>query len=133
MPRVFRLSGAARRCPEVEAWTGAVDGALGGLVVDAVLRVRGLGDDVLERMHDGYATFCVGDVAFAYVGAFRAHVNVGFFHGADLPDPEGLLQGTGKRMRHVKLRPGAAPDDAALGALLSAARALAAQLAADDG
>jgi hypothetical protein len=38
---------------------------------------------------------------------FTAHVNVGFFRGAELSDPNGLLQGTGKFMRHVKLRPGA--------------------------
>ncbi|MEI9965905.1 MAG: DUF1801 domain-containing protein [Caulobacteraceae bacterium] len=53
-------------------------------------------------MHDGHPTACVGDAAFAYVDAFRAHVNVGFFHGAALDDPAGLLEGTGKRMRHVK-------------------------------
>jgi hypothetical protein len=48
----------------------------------------------------------VGDAAFAYVNAFTAHVNVGFFRGAELADPERLLEGTGKFMRHVKLRPG---------------------------
>ena len=56
-------------------------------------------------LHDGHPTACVGDAAFAYVNAFKAHVNVGFFRGAELADPEGLLEGTGKFMRHVKLRP----------------------------
>lgn len=54
-------------------------------------------------------TACAGDAAFAYVNAFKAHVNVGFFRGAELYDPEGLLEGTGKLMRHVKLRPGDDP------------------------
>ena len=72
-------------------------------------------------MHDGYATACVQDAPFAYVGVFKAHVNVGFFHGAALPDIEGLLVGTGKKMRHVKLRPGHAVDEASLEALVSAA------------
>jgi hypothetical protein len=50
-------------------------------------------------------------------------VNVGFFQGAGLPDPARLLQGAGKRMRHVKLRPGAAIDAASLTRLIEAAYA----------
>ena len=67
--------------------------------------MRDCGDDVRELLHDGHPTACVGDAAFAYVNAFRAHVNVGFFRGADIADPKGMLEGTGKFMRHVKLRP----------------------------
>jgi hypothetical protein len=63
----------------------------------------------------------VGEVAFAYVDAFSAHVNVGFFFGAMLDDPAGLLEGGGKRMRHVKLRWGKAVNAAALGDLIAAA------------
>ena len=74
-----------------------------------------------ELMHDGCPTACVEDAAFAYVNAFRAHVNVGFFHGASLPDPAGLLEGSGRFMRHVKLRPGTAADGEALEALIAAA------------
>jgi hypothetical protein len=46
---------------------------------------------------------------------------VGFFHGAALPDPARLLQGNGKFMRHVKLRPGTATNAVALGRLIDAA------------
>ena len=67
--------------------------------------MRDRGDDVRELLHDGYPTACVADAAFAYVGVFTAHVNVGFFRGAELDDPNGLLEGTGKFMRHVKIRP----------------------------
>ncbi len=67
--------------------------------------MRDCGDDVRELLHDGHPTACVGDAAFAYVNAFKAHVNAGFFRGAEIADPEGLLEGTGKFMRHVKLRP----------------------------
>ncbi len=66
---------------------------------------------------------CLGDAPFGYVNAYTSHVNVGFFHGAALPDPARLLQGTGRFMRHVKLRPGTAPDAAALGRLIEAAYA----------
>jgi hypothetical protein len=65
--------------------------------------MRTCGDDVREVLHDGHPTACVADAAFAYVNAFKAHVNVGFFRGAEIDDPHRLLEGTGKFMRHVKL------------------------------
>ena len=40
---------------------------------------------------------------FCYIGVFKEHVNLGFYYGADLPDPEGLLDGTGKKLRHVRI------------------------------
>ena len=79
------------------------------------------GDDVHVVMHDGCPTACVDSAAFAYVGAFTAHVTVGFFHGAALPDPAGLLQGSGKFMRHVKLVPDRSLDRPAIEALITAA------------
>ncbi len=83
--------------------------------------MRGCGEDVLELLHDGHPTACVGDAAFAYVNAFKAHVNVGFFRGAGIADPHGLLEGTGKFMRHVKLRPACDVDAAALTELIETA------------
>jgi hypothetical protein len=72
-------------------------------------------------LHDGHPTACVNDAAFAYVNAFKAHVNVGFFRGAEIADPEGLLQGTGRFMRHVKLKPGSDVDASALKRLIDTA------------
>jgi hypothetical protein len=76
--------------------------------------MRACGDDVRELLHDGHPTACVGDAAFAYVNAFKAHVNVGFFRGAEIADPHGVLEGTGKFMRHVKLTPHRNVDAGAL-------------------
>jgi len=72
-------------------------------------------------LHDGCPVACLGDAPFGYVNVFTSHVNVGFFHGASLPDPARLLQGAGKYMRHVKLRPGKGVDAAALTKLIDAA------------
>lgn len=83
--------------------------------------MRHCGDDVRELLHDGHPTACVHDAAFAYANAFTAHVNVGFFRGAELDDPDGLLEGAGKYMRHVKLRPGQPVDDEALQTLIRTA------------
>lgn len=98
-------------------------GALGAIAKRWFEVMRSCGGDVRELLHDGHPTACVKDAAFAYVNAFKAHVNVGFFRGAELPDPEGLLEGTGRFMRHVKLRPAEAIDANALRRLILAAYA----------
>ena len=61
------------------------------------------------------------DEAQRWLNAFRAHVNVGFFRGAEIADPHGLLDGAGKFMRHVKLRSGREVDAAALRRLIETA------------
>lgn len=121
--RLFRFDRTHRRDPDVEAWFDDQTPALARLARPWFERLRVLGDDVREVLHDGHPTACVGDAAFAHVDAFQAHVNLGFFHGSALPDPAGLLEGAGKFMRHVKLRPGVDVDGAALGALLDVAYA----------
>ena len=50
-------------------------------------RLRGCGTDIRELVHDGHLIACVEDAAFAYVDAFRAHANVGFFHAAENTAP----------------------------------------------
>lgn len=121
MTRLFLLSGATRHEPDVAAWFTAQDDELRQLARAWFDRVRACGPDVGELLHDGHPTACVDGAAFAYVDAFAAHAAIGFFHGAELDDPRGLLQGSGKHMRHVKLRPGRPVDAAALDALIAAA------------
>jgi hypothetical protein len=117
------LPGGVKRNPAIDAWLSDQPAELGAIAHEWFDKMRQCGDDVRELLHDGCPVACVQDAPFAYVNAFRAHVNVGFFHGADLPDPAGLLAGTGKRMRHVKLRPGATADFGALADLIEAAYA----------
>jgi hypothetical protein len=121
MSGLFRFPEATGRDPAIDAWLTRQVPALGALARTWFLRIRDCGSDVRELMHDGCPTACVEDAAFAYVGVFTAHVNVGFFHGAELEDPTGLLEGTGKRMRHVKVKPGADLDARSLDALIRAA------------
>lgn len=40
---------------------------------------------------------------FCYIAPQKKYVNLGFFYGADLPDPKNLLEGTGKKLRHIKV------------------------------
>lgn len=131
MTRLFQLSGAVSRSDAVEEWLDHWGDERGIIARRWFGRLRECGRDVEELLHDGMATACVKQAAFAYVAVFKAHVNVGFFNGAALPDPAGLLVGEGKHMRHVKLRPGVAFDDTALDALIAAAyRDIKAQLRA---
>ena len=121
MPAFLTFSGGVKREPAIDRWIDAQSSELGAIARTWFTLMRQCGTDVRELMHDGCPTVCVQDAAFAYVNAFRAHVNVGFFHGAALADPTGLLQGTGKHMRHVKVKPGHAVDAPSLEGLVTAA------------
>jgi len=118
---LFRLSGAIQRDPAIDRWMKEHPGELGGIAREWFEVMRDCGDEVRELLHDGCPTACLGDAAFAYVNVFSAHVNVGFFQGASLPDPARMLQGGGKFRRHVKLKPGMATNSAALHRLIEAA------------
>jgi hypothetical protein len=120
MDAMLRFSGAGKRDPVIEEWLNRTD-ALTAIARTWFKRMRACGDDVLELMHDGCPTVCVEDAPFAYVNVFKHHTNVGFFYGAHLDDPAGLLEGTGKNMRHVRLKPDGVRDSGALGQLIHAA------------
>ena len=117
----LRFDGTVQRDPEIDAWMKKHAGVLGGIARQWFEVMRNCGDEVREVLHDGCPVACVGDAPFGYVNVFTSHVNVGFFHGAVLPDPARLLQGSGKYMRHVKLKPGVATNAAALNRLIGAA------------
>ncbi len=57
---------------------------------------------------------------FCYIGVFKKHVNLGFYYGEELPDPRGLLEGTGKNFRHIKVKNSEEVDQPALREILIA-------------
>jgi len=118
---LLRFPTSVKRDPDIQAWMKDHSGELGAIAQRWFEVMRGCGNDVREVLHDGHPTACVGHAAFGYVNAFTAHVNVGFFRGADIADPKGLLEGTGKFMRHVKLAPGRDADAGALTSLIKTA------------
>jgi hypothetical protein len=120
---LLRFDGAVERDPAIDAWMNDHAGELGDLAHQWFEVMRKCGDEVRELLHDGCPVACLGDAPFGYVNVFTSHVNVGFFHGASLSDPTCLLQGAGKFMRHVKLKPGTAVNAAALGRLIQTAYA----------
>ena len=120
MADLMRFSNSLQHSIDVDEWLSAEPYELVSIAHKWFSKMRNCGTDVKELIHDGCPVACIGDAAFAYVNVFKAHVNVGFFLGATLKDPAGLLEGTGKRMRHVKIRPGKEVDEQALGALIEA-------------
>ena len=123
MSQLFRFPTSVKRDPAIEIWMREHTGELGQIAKHWFGIMRACGADVREVLHDGHPTACVTDAAFAYVNAFKAHVNVGFFRGASLADPHRLLEGTGKFMRHVKLSPERGLDATALSSLIATAYA----------
>ncbi len=120
MSAILRFTEAVERDPTIDSWLSGSDD-LRSMARSWFARMRECGDDVRELMHDSCPVACVEDAPFGYVNVFKAHVNVGFYQGASLRDPAGLLEGSGKRMRHVKLKPGSELDTSALDALITAA------------
>ena len=120
---LMRFPSSMRRDPAIEVWMREQPDELAAIAHRWFEVMRNCGADVRELIHDDQPTACVGDVAFAYVDAFTAHVNVGFFRGAEIDDPQALLEGTGKFMRHVKLRPDRDVDATALKKLVETAYA----------
>ena len=118
---LLRFNGAVQRDPAIDMWLQERPRELGAIARQWFEVMRKCGDEVRELLHYGHPVACLGDAPFGYVNVFTSHVNVGFFHGAALPDPARLLQGDGKFMRHVKLRPGTAINTAALNSLIDAA------------
>jgi len=118
---LFRLNGTVERDPAIDGWMKEHAGELGVIAQEWFEVMRECGDEVREVLHDGCPTACLGDAAFGYVNVFTSHVNVGFFQGSSLPDPARLLEGSGKFMRHVKLKPGTAGNAAALTRLIEEA------------
>ena len=123
MSKLMRFPNSVKRDPAIDTWMHEHSGELGAIAQRWFEVMRNCGSDVRELLHDGHPTACVGDAAFGYVNAFKAHVNVGFFRGAEIADPESLLEGTGKLMRHVKLGPGRNVNAAALKRLIETAYA----------
>jgi hypothetical protein len=117
---ILRFDGTKKRDPAIADWFRRRPEPFKTMALEWFDLMRAAGPDVEELLHDGYPIVCIDEAPFAYVNAYKDHVNVGFFYGALLDDPARLLEGTGRRGRHVKLKPGREVDARALRALVAA-------------
>jgi len=118
---LMRFPNSVKRDPSIDVWMDKHSGELGAIAQRWFEVMRACGDNVRELLHDGHPTACVDDAAFGYVNVFKAHVNVGFFRGAKIADPDRILEGTGRFMRHVKPRHEQKVDTVALTKLIKTA------------
>lgn len=103
----------------VDAYVEGVDEHLRPLFRAVRAFVREHAPDLQERLYMDVPSYWGSD-ALLYLADYSKHINLGFNRGAHLPDPHGLLEGTGKNLRHVKLR-GAADLTPQLAQLIRAA------------
>lgn len=68
-----------------------------------------------ENIYDAYSAVAIGYGAsermsdgIFHIAVYSKHVNLGFNDGASLPDPKGILEGQGSRIRHISIK---SPDD----------------------
>ncbi len=85
------------------------DTAVQQLALGARARILTLVPEAREKVTPGWKSMSYGTGStmkdqFVALVLHKAHVNLQFLRGAELPDPAGILEGTGKAMRHVKLR-----------------------------
>lgn len=103
------------------AWLDEVPDSESSLAAAVIAFVRTTVDEVAETMKWNNPCFVVDGSNCLYVAAQDGYVNLGFYEGAHLEDPTDLLEGTGKSMRHVKIRSAAALEDPELAELVSGA------------
>lgn len=106
---------------EFSEWLDSVDESEQALAASVIAFVREALDDADETVKWNNPCFVVAGSNCLYVAAQDGYVNLGFFEGARLDDPAGLLEGTGEAMRHVKVRSSDALDNPALTELVRSA------------
>ena len=117
-----------RPSPELRKFLAPYDAAIARSFLAARAAVLEAAPDASELVYDAYnavaEAFTYSDrlkEAFCHVAAYRTHVNLGFNRGVDLEDPEGLLAGSGARIRHVRVTAPADLTRPAVRALIRAA------------
>jgi hypothetical protein len=88
----------------VAAYVAGVDDAMRPLFKHVRAFVRKHAPELTERLFMDVPSYFLGDELRFYLADHSRHVNLGFTTGAHVPDPDGLLEGTGKNLRHVKVR-----------------------------
>lgn len=115
---------------DVEAFLDSLGGGVEPIARALRRRIRELLPGAVEQRHGGWRTIGYswdGSMATSIraIAPHSEHVNLQFVRGTELDDPEGRLEGTGNRARHVKLGAPGEVDDPAVGQLVEQAAGLA--------
>src|SRR5262245_35671270 len=101
---------------------------IGDMARAALAKMRARLHGAIELVYDNYNALAIGfspterasDVIFS-IALYPRWVSLFFFRGADLPDPQKLLKGSGKQVRHIILESAADLDKPAVKALMERA------------
>jgi hypothetical protein len=113
----------ARKGETVDGYLARLEGNAGDCAREAAKVIRAQLKGATESIKWGWP-FWTGRKHICAIMALSDYVNIEFFRGMELPDPDGLLEGTGKLLRHVKIRKPADARRKVLAALLKAAQKL---------
>ncbi|MGE0315439.1 MAG: DUF1801 domain-containing protein [Lautropia sp.] len=97
--------------PEVDAWFEAADPARRDTLIALRRLVFSVAPEATEALKWGRPCYANAKGLFCYLYVTKRYATLGFQRGAALADPGGLLEGTGKDMRHIKFTEGRSPDD----------------------
>lgn len=109
--------------PAVESYVESAESDIRPILDSLLALVRETLPDAEESVKWGRPVFTL-ERDVCYVAKARAHDSLGFYEGAEIDDPRGLLQGSGKKLRHVKVEVGAPVPEDELRKLLEGAREL---------
>lgn len=97
------MARTAKTEPDVDAWVAKIARPQRDLVNSIRRIIREAAPELEETIKWGQPCYVHGGANVCYLAPTADRVNFGFFRGADLDDPEHLLEGTGKKLRHVKV------------------------------
>lgn len=117
-------SGAAMSTRAADAWFNGADPAQCRTLAALRSLVRSVAPKAVEEIKWSRPCYSNAGGMFCYLHSTKSYATLGFRNGAVLVDPDGLLEGTGKDMRHIKFKPGLSPDHPAVRALVKRAAAL---------
>lgn len=109
---------------EADAWFDGADATQRRTLLALRDLIRQVAPDAVEQIKWNRPCYANSSGLFCYLDSTKSYSTLGFQKGAALADPHGLLEGTGKHMRHIKVKPGRRPDDSTVLALLKQAASL---------
>lgn len=97
------MAGTKAKGKDVQSYVGAIEPGKRALVEALRKFVGREAPQLVEQIKWGNLCW-TGKGNVAWIIVYKEHVDFGFFGGARLKDPRGLLEGTGKGLRHIKVR-----------------------------
>ena len=121
MQKLLRFYGKDIQSIDFEPWAEQKPKVLRPIARKWFRTIQTCGEGVEVIFHDNHPIACVEEAPFVYIDVFAQHINLGFFYGAHFINTQNIMEGTGKSMRHIKLRPDSPDHEVAIRHLIEVA------------